>query len=71
MAAQLLAWPGSVMLGQDYPANTVRGRLCLGLRLDWDRDSTKETSDVYIKPRMIVLALTFNWATFMCWIIRR
>jgi hypothetical protein len=49
--ALLLAWPGSVMLGQDYPANTVRGRICLGLRLDWDADRTKETSDIYIKPR--------------------
>ena len=34
---------------QDYPANTVRGRICMGLRLDWDKDGTKETSDIYIK----------------------
>ena len=38
---------------QDYPANTVRGRICLGLRLDWDKDPgqvfSKETSDIYIK----------------------
>ena len=36
---------------QDYPKNTVRGRVCLGLRLDWDLNSTKETSDIYVKPR--------------------
>ena len=37
---------------QDYPANTVRGRICMGLRLDWDKDGTKETSDIYIKVFM-------------------
>ena len=36
---------------QNYPRNTVRGRICLGLRLDWDIDQKKETSDIYIKPR--------------------
>ena len=36
---------------QNYPRNTVRGRICLGLRLDWDVDRKKETSDIYIKPR--------------------
>ena len=36
---------------QNYPRNTVRGRICLGLRLDWDFDRKKETSDIYIKPR--------------------
>ena len=36
---------------KDYPANTARGRVCLGLRLNWDQDTTKETSDIYIKPR--------------------
>ena len=40
-------------MSQDYPANTVRGRICLALRLDWDRDGSKETSDIYIKPRWV------------------
>ena len=44
-------WTALAQDAQDYPANTVRGRVCLGLRLDWDRDTTKETSDIYIKPR--------------------
>ena len=38
---------------QDYPANTVRGRICLGERLNWDKDRRKETSDIYIKPRYV------------------
>ena len=38
---------------QDYPANTVRGRICLGERLNWDKDRRKETSDIYNKPRYI------------------
>ena len=42
---------------QDYPANTVRGRICLGLRLDWDQDPgqvfKKETSDIYIKVEFV------------------
>ena len=29
--------PGRSWDLQDYPANTVRGRICLGLRLDWDK----------------------------------
>ena len=44
---------------QDYPANTVRGRVCLGERLNWDQDTRKETSDIYIKPRMIAIAVSF------------
>ena len=84
---------------QEYPKNTVRGRVCLGLRLDWDLNSTKETSDIYVKPRsvashffnlkvegtflgltlqsghlglrLIVLALTIGWFSFMCYIITR
>ena len=47
-----IVWDFPDML-QDYPANTVRGRICLGLRLDWDKDPgqvfSKETSDIYIK----------------------
>ena len=31
----------------------------MGLQLDWDKDRTKETSDIYIKPRMIAIAVSF------------
>ena len=55
-------------LSQDYPENTVRGRVCLGLRLDWDLNSTKETSDIYVKPRLVILkpyfSLHFNSTDF-------
>ena len=47
----------STMISDDYPENTVKGRICLGLRLDWDKDNSKETSDIYIKPRLIILAV--------------
>ena len=49
----------SLRFPQDYPANTVRGRVCLGQRLNWDEDRRKETSDIYIKPRMIAVAVSF------------
>jgi hypothetical protein len=81
---QLLSWPGTVMLKQDYPANTVRGRICLGLRLDWDADRTKETSDIYIKPRsrptepqeyaafrLIMVALTIGWSVYIIYFVYR
>ena len=95
----MLTYNPSTMCGnsQEYPKNTVRGRVCLGLRLDWDLNSTKETSDIYVKPRsvaspffkveetllgltlksghlglrLIVLALTIGWFSFMCYIINR
>ena len=47
----------STMISDEYPQNTVKGRICLGQRLDWDKDNSKETSDIYIKPRLIILAL--------------
>ena len=31
----------------------------MGQRLNWDQDTRKETSDIYIKPRMIAIAVTF------------
>jgi len=55
----LIMWPGTIMWTEDYPANTVRGRICLGERLNWDEDRRKETSDIYIKPRMIAIAVSF------------
>ena len=54
-----LPWMTASALAENYPENTVKGRICLGLRLDWDKDITKETSDIYIKPRLIVIALVF------------
>ena len=58
-------------LSQDYPGNTVRGRVCLGLRLDWDVDRSKETSDIYIKPRLIVIALTVGQCLNQCYLNTR
>ena len=34
-----LSWPGSVMFSENYPDNTVKGRICLNHRLDLDRTS--------------------------------
>ena len=51
-----LPWMTSTTIADNYPENTVKGRICLGLRLDWDKDNSKETSDVYLKPRLIVIA---------------
>ena len=64
-----LPWLTASALDKNYPENTVKGRICLGLRLDWDKDRTKETSDVYIKPRLIVVVLTvitLIWTEYKC-----
>ena len=67
-----LSWPGSVMFSANYPDNTVKGRICMNHRLDWDQDKrSKKTSDIYIKPRLIVLALTMTVGFMMFFMIRR
>ena len=69
--ASYTSWPGSVMFHSVYPANTVKGRICLKLRLDWDKDRSKETSDIYIKPRLIVIAMTLTIGLTVFYFIRR
>ena len=49
----------------------MRGRVCLGLRLDWDLDSSKETSDIYIKFRLIMLAITLVPFVYLKYLIHR
>ena len=67
-----LSWPGSVMFLENYPDNTVKGRICLNHRLDWDQNKrSKETSDIYIKPRLVVLALTLTIGLMMFYLIHR
>ena len=61
-----LPWIAATALEENYPENTVKGRICLGLRLDWDKDNTKETSDIYVKPRMIVIILAIMSYWFCC-----
>ena len=69
--ASYFSWPGSVMFDNLWPANTVKGRICLHLRLNWDKDNTKETSDIYIKPRLIVIAMTLTIGLILFHFIRR
>ena len=67
-----LSWPGTVMFSEDYPDNTVRGRICLSHRLDWDQNKrSKETSDIYVKPRLVVLALTMIGGLMMFYLVHR
>ena len=67
-----LSWPGSVMFSSNYPDNTVKGRICLTHRLDWDQDKrSKKTSDIYVKPRLIVLALIMTVGFLMFFMIHR
>ena len=67
-----LSWPGSVMFSSNYPDNTVKGRICLSHRLDWDQDKrSKKTSDIYVKPRLIVLALIMTVGFLMFFMIHR
>ena len=66
-----LSWPGSVMFSPGYPANTVKGRICLNERLDWDKDTSKETSDIYIKPRLIVIATILTIGCVLFYAIQR
>ena len=55
----------------DYPQNTIVGRICLNLRLDWDRNDSKKTKDIYIKVQILVAALTLSWGSFYAFMIRR
>ena len=56
---------------QDYPQNTIVGRICLNLRLDWDKNESKKTQDIYIKVQLLVAALTLSWGCFYAFMIRR
>ena len=49
----------------------MRGRVCLGLRLDWDADTTKETSDIYVRQRAIVIAKTCGWFIYQRYLIHK
>jgi hypothetical protein len=40
----------------DYPQNTIVGRICLNLRLDWDKNNSNETEDIYIQTQLLVAA---------------
>ena len=64
-AHSYLPWMITAALAEDYPQSTVKGRICLHLRLEWDKDKTKETSDIYIKPRLMVLAFTIASSLFL------
>ena len=67
-----LSWPGTVMFSEIYPDNTVKGRICLNHRLNWDQNTRfKETSDIYVKPRLVVLALTITGGLMMFHLIHR
>ena len=58
-------------LAEDYPKNTIIGRICLNLRLDWDTDNSKSTSDIYIKPRLIIIAFSVAFGCLYGYLIRR
>ena len=45
--------------------------MCITLRLDWDQDSSKETSDIYIKFRLIMLAVTLVPFVYLKYLIHR
>ena len=61
-----LPWLITDALAEDFPKSTVKGRICLQLRLDWDKDQLKETYiDIYIKPRLMVLAVTLTSSLFL------
>ena len=59
------------MFSEGYPANTVKGRICLNYRLAWDKDTSKETSDIYIKPRLIVIATILTIGCVLFYAIQR
>ena len=46
-------------------------RICLRLRLDWDRSTSRQSSDIYIKPRLIMLASTVVFGFFYSYMIVR
>ena len=56
---------------EEYPQNTIQGRICLNLRLNWDQDNSRRTSDIYIKPQILIAAHTFISACLHTYIMRR
>ena len=55
----------------DYPQNTVVGRICLKLRLDWDKNDSNKTKDIYIMVQILAVALTLIYGCFYAFMIRR
>ena len=55
----------------EYPQNTIVGRICLNLRLNWDKDESKKTKDIYIKTQLLVAALTIGVGSLYVCLIRR
>ena len=56
---------------KEYPQNTIVGRICLNLRLDWDKTDSKKSQDIYIKIQLLVAALTISWGSLYAYMIRR
>ena len=56
---------------KDYPQNTIKGRICLNLRLDWDKNDSKKTKDLYIKSQLLVASLTIGFGSLYAYLIRR
>ena len=55
-------------LEENYPENTVKGRICMGRRLDWKEREEKITSDVYVKPRLIIITFMMISIFFHCYL---
>ena len=55
-------------LKDEYPDNTVKGRICLGHRLNWDLKDTKNTLNVYIKPRVMIITFVMISVFFNCYL---
>ena len=52
MSTTILPVAVQLNLSENYPHNTVLGRICLLERLDYDKD-VKEKVDIYFKPRLL------------------
>ena len=55
----------------DYPQNTIVGRICLNLRLDWDKKKSNETKDIYTQNQLLVAALTLSFGSLYANLIRK
>ena len=61
-----------ISIGKQFDTDISHSvRICLRLRLDWDKSNSRQNSDIYIKPRLIMLASTVVFGIFYSYMIVR
>ena len=57
--------------GIDYPKNTIGGRICLSLRINWDRHEHQRTKDIFMKTQLLIGGLTLTFGLQYLYMIKK